>query len=400
MNSNNKVHTFGDNNIILTDITARDINIITGYEDSSEIRSEKKIIAEHLAHALNQLGKLQGIELNSCEEESDDSIDDSDFPGINWKDLIEAIEMGNCVLFIGQDISVDEKNKSLHENFFTEITGRRIEYDIEDGFFMPGADRQIETKALKFYKNDFNTQNIRANKILDKLAEIPFSLIVPVCPDDSFHRIYDSFNKNHCFHYYKPKEKQKTQAPSKANPIIYNLLGNAAADGKYIYTHEQFYKYINEDQEIKLPMEIESKIKSVPLYLFIGIDFNRWYNRLLLFTLSLYQNSEAYTLNSHKINNYTQVFIDKQFNILDIESNYDNFSEIFYRKCRKAGISFSLYETFIENTKLKLLEIKELALKSKSSIELTNITIQIESINDKIQNLLNQSIKRNQNATT
>jgi len=213
-------------------------------------------------------------------------------------------------LFIGQDISSDGEGNSIHESFYKSISQRKIEYDEKDGFFMPGADKQIETKALSFYGKKFQKNNLETNEVLTKLAEIPFSLIVPVCPDDSMHQIFKKFNKKHSFLFYKPKEKQKIETPTVEKPVIYNLLGNAASDGKYIYTHEQFYNYINEDQESKLPLEIENKIKNVPLYLFIGIDFNRWYNRLLLFTLNLYQNSEAILSIQKKLMNIPKFLLE------------------------------------------------------------------------------------------
>jgi hypothetical protein len=49
-----------------------------------------------------KIGNLPKEELNT---NTDAEIDDSDFDDIIWDDLLESIEMGNCVLFVGQDIS-------------------------------------------------------------------------------------------------------------------------------------------------------------------------------------------------------------------------------------------------------------------------------------------------------
>ncbi len=382
MNTNNKIHTFGDNNIQLQNITARDINIITGQETNTEIKNEKTEIANQLADLLKSLDTI-----NKEENLQSENLSEDDFDDVAWDDLIEAIEIGKCILFVGQDISVDEEGNSLHEKFFKSISRRKIEYNNNDGFFMPGSDRQIETKALSYYAKKFQKENTLANKLLPKLAQIPFSLIVSVSPDDTMHRIFEKYNKKHEFVFYEPDNKQETAEPTIENPIIFNLLGNAAADGKYIYTHEQFYKYVNENQEVKIPIEIESKITDVSNYIFIGIDFNRWYNRLLLFTLNLYEDSEAYSFTAKQIEDFTQNFINKQFNILNIENNYTDFVNLLGHKCKEANVYQPLVDTFIDNTIKEITAIKDKARKSDSLVELSEIKNQISNIYQKTNKL-------------
>ena len=145
MNTNNKIHTFGDNNIALQNITARDINIITGNETSPEIRNKKTEIAEKITNLIMQLVTIQ-----TKNNISENIIDTQQFNDIFWDDLIDAIEFGNCVLFVGQDIATDENGNSLHENFYKSINSKKIEYNEQDGFFMPGADKQIKIKAMNF----------------------------------------------------------------------------------------------------------------------------------------------------------------------------------------------------------------------------------------------------------
>jgi len=175
MTQSNKIHTFGDNNISLQDITARDINIITGKDSNPEIIENKNKIAETIVELLLQLADLSKDEFN---QDSELEIDDSNYSDIAWDDLLESIEIGNCVLFVGQDISKDENGNSLHEDFFKSISGRKIEYDEKDSFFLPGADKQIETKALSFYSKKFQQQNNTAYELLHKLAQIANRIVL------------------------------------------------------------------------------------------------------------------------------------------------------------------------------------------------------------------------------
>jgi hypothetical protein len=305
------------------------------------------------------------------------------FEDIYFEDLIEAIELGKCVLFIGPNLSVNEFGNSLHKEFYKNISQRNIEYNDEDGFFMPKADKQIELKALNYYGTKFHDENTIGNRILKKLAQIPFSLIVSVTPDNTMKRIFDEFNKKHEFIFYNLRSKQQVNEPSVENPVIFNMLGNAAADGKYIFTHKQFFDYVNQKQEVKIPFEIESKIKDVAHYLFIGIDFNKWYNRLLLFALNLYDEAEAYSLDSSTINEIHQDFVNKQFNISFIKENYEEFVDVLVHKCKEKQITRDLVNCFIENT---IEDISKLVQKPGNEDVFEKLSIAESKIN-KIENL-------------
>ncbi len=271
------------------------------------------------------------------------------FDDIYFDDLIEAIESGQCVLFIGQDLSVDDNNISLHEKFFKRISRRRIEYNQKDGLFMPKSEKQIELKALNYYNKKFNDDNKIGNNILNKIAQIPFSLIISVTPDNTIHQIFDKYNKKHSYFYYNKGTKHNVEEPTKEDPVIYNMLGDTGFDGKYIFTHKQFYEYINQKQEVKIPFEIENKIKDVAHYLFLGFDFNKWQNRLLLFSLNLYNEADAYTFDADKIEDINQEFINQQFNITFIKNNYNDFVNVLLQKCEKEKLNKPLIETFITN---------------------------------------------------
>jgi hypothetical protein len=307
-------------------------------------------------------------------------INNQEFENIYWNELVEAIGSDSCVLFIGQDVSIDKNGKSLHENFYQSTEGRKITYNHKDGFFMPGADKQLKIKAINYYSKEFVELNKEGVKILKNISQIPFSLIISVSPDDTLHRIWSQFSKNHLFLFYNG-QKQETREPTIETPIIYNLLGNTSKNGNYIFTHEQFYEYINEKKEVKIPTEIETKVKDAAHYLFLGIDFNKWHNRLLLFSLNL--NGEGYSLNNRSIEELNQDFVYQQFNVSCVSSNYQQFVEILVRKCKEAGHYKPLIDNFIENTICKLEKIKS-GQKTEESIN------ELSEIERKIADILNE----------
>jgi len=380
METNNKIHTFGDNNIELQNITARDIKIVTGKEASPEVKSKKTEIAEKIAALIKQLPDLQQ---DISDLDSSGEVDFDQFDEIVWDELLEAIEFGNCVLFIGQDIATDENGDSLHEKFYESISRRKIEYNKYDGFFMPGADKQIKIKAMNFYNKEFPRKNKNGYEILEKIAEIPFSLIISVTPDVTMHQILEKYNKEHDFLYFNGT-KQETEEPTMEKPVLFNLLGNTAINGKYIFTHEQFYEYINSKQEVKIPTEIETKVKEAAHYLFIGIDFNKWYNRLLLFTLRLDNEVDSYSFEVEKIDEANQNFITQQFNVSFIDSNYGEFIKALSQKCQEEDLVKPIIDTFIENTLQAIEKLKNKAIDTDSVEKLATIEGEINTISEQI----------------
>ena len=187
--------------------------------------------------------------------------------------LREQIVAGNCVLFIGPEISVDEKGKSIHEAFYKQQTKKHkgIEYHEVEGLFSPKADKVIELHVIDFYEEEFQKSNNIGRRVLENFVQIPFSLIISLCPDDTIHKIFDDFDMKHQYLYYEKDTRKETDRPSRDNPVIYNILGHPEKDGRYIYTHENFYKYLN---NVRIPSEIKKKISDAADFIFIGFYFN------------------------------------------------------------------------------------------------------------------------------
>ena len=57
-----------------------------------------------------------------------------------------------------------------------------------------------------------------------------------------------------------------------------------ASDWKYIFTYEVFFNYL---KNIAIPDNIQAEIDNAVHYLFIGFNFDKFYNTLILFLLKL-----------------------------------------------------------------------------------------------------------------
>jgi hypothetical protein len=391
----NKTNITGDNIIALQNITARDINIGIKEGLNPDIKKAKEEIAEQIAEL------AQSVSLFANEKEfTDVSIIEEKYEGINFKELILAIKKGWCVLFLGPDIAVDKDQNSLHDLFFKRIGTKDYKYDETEGLFMPGSEGHLKLPALEYYggtdMNSFQQQNIIGTNLIKKIVQIPFSLIVSLSPDDIIRRIFTKYNIKHKFLYYTGKKyneeeqgiiEQPVVDGVLNTPIIYNALGNAAENGKFIYTHRQLNEYIKQNQDVKFPLMIETIIGEATHILFLGFNFNRWYYRLLLFDFNLLPKNEGHTgfaLKSVPIIAKYQTFVHKQFMINFIDTNSQNFIDTLLHHSKENNLTKSLNKNFVSNTLNELEEIRIKAVDDDKLEQLTELRRQLDVIKGKV----------------
>jgi len=219
-------------------------------------------------------------------------------------------------------------------------------------------------------------------KVLVPKKQIPFNLIISAAPDDTLHQIFDNHNKKHSFLYYN-EEELDIEEPTKENPVIFNFLGNPATNGKFIFTFQQFYDYINQKQIIKMPVNIEAKVSEAVQFIFLGFDFEKWYNRLALASFNFNNGTESITFNNSKLSPETKLFIEKQFNISYIDKEYNEFVDVLLQQTHKADLTFSLSDIFVENTLNAMERIRVKAIDINKLEKLIEIDNDLKRIKEK-----------------
>lgn len=387
MDVSNTSNISGQNITSLQNIQARDITIISGKETDPEIKRVKNEIASQIANLI-QLVSLQ-VKEGDSEESGLESYSEA-FEDIDFDDLLKAIEYENCVLFLGPDISVDENGESLHEKFFRNISNPKRKYIDSEGFFMPGSETRLINVSKDYYSKEFPLQNKTGTNLLKKLAQIPFRLIVSLAPDDTMHRIFREYNMPHKAFAYSGVKHEEDEPVSNGTDenvtVIYNALGNAAENGRYVYSHKQLNEYIKSDEDIKFPLDVEVKIKKdeTTHYLFLGFDFNKWHIRLLMFELNLLPEVESYAFDANKTGENNREFIKKQFNIDCIEANFSEFTDTLLKKSKEAGLTRSLDRTFVEEMLKDLEGLRIKTVDAGTLAELTELLKQADVIREKI----------------
>ncbi len=376
----------GDSNIVLQDINARDIIINIAKDLPVEIKQQKeklntklKELAEVLAGIDEKIKSLPAADAFTPPE------DDPAYEAIRWRRLLQALRHQGCILFIGPEIAVNSKGESLHQHFYKELAldFPEIEYLENEGYFSPESDEIILYDVLDFYSKDFPKKNTSGRKLLEQLAQVPFSLIISLTPDDTMHRVLADYDIEHQFLWYDGT-KQEVDPMTPEKPVLYNIMGNASINGRYIFTHENFYNYLN---KVHIPAEIKKKIQDATHYLFIGFDFNKWYNRLLLFILEFEQKksgSHRMTIGNKNVKEDIEKFIGRQFNITFVDNDYSQFIQWLIYNVNEDGTCRNLNVGFVQNNFLKLKSLSARVGTEDNLDELMKIESVVEGISGKI----------------
>lgn len=345
----NAITNNGDGSVIMQDIAARDITINIASGLPPEVKQKKEVLKTTVQNLVDDLSTLME-QIAPAEIPADfEPPSDPAYSKIKWRKLLQALQHKGCILFVGPEIAINEQGNSLHREFYKMLTEDfdDIEYLEQEGFFTPESDEEILYDVLEYYSKDFPTQNKIGRKLLEQFAQIPFDLILSLCPDDTMRRIFEDYDLEHRFLFYDGSKQEIDTTQN--DTVIYNVLGSAAENGRYIFTHEQFYQYLN---KIIIPSAIKKKIQDASHFLFIGFDFDKWYNRLLLFILDFEQKRSGghrLIVGNKKIKVDIEKFIQKQFNITFVDNEYSQFIEWLSLNAAQEGILRNLRQVFVQN---------------------------------------------------
>jgi hypothetical protein len=139
---------------------------------------------------------------------------------------------------------------------------------------------------------------------------------------------------------------------------------------------------------VHIPAEIKKKIQDATHYLFIGFDFNKWYNRLLLFILEFEQKKSGahrMTIGNKNVKEDIEKFIAKQFNITFVDNEYSQFIEWLLHNVAEDGTIRNLNQGFVQNNFLKLKSLSARVGTEDNLDELMKIESVVEEISARIK---------------
>lgn len=261
------------------------------------------------------------------------------------KRLTEIVNKGlsedSCILFVGPElIKFDGKDynlayyEQLPESAPNEIDKRNIKYNETEkiwNFTRMKVQREFYTDLSNFLEKERNIHD----EVFQRLADIPFHLIVSLIPDDTLKEAlnnYDNVSLNFKSFLIDPNET--VPEPTKDELLIYNIYGNIKKR-KYVSSYQDYLNFILEFAVNGFPVKFVSAIKNANYLIFIGFEFNRWYNILLLYILNILKgNADKFAVKQRSPQELFQNLVDSSLDLIFINEDSRQFIEDLYEKAK------------------------------------------------------------------
>jgi len=205
---------------------------------------------------------------------------------INIEQITNWIQQEKCILILGPDIVFDCQ-KSLLNELSNYLNDNEIEckFDTYDELFSSNTD--FDYNFWEYFSNFFD--KLSPQPVYQKIAEIPFHLIISLSPDLLLKQVFEKNNFAFDFDYYnKNLNPQEINEPTKEKPLIYNILGNYKEFDSVVLCFQEVFNYLSAILgTYQLSQKLKRKISISKSVLFLGFRFDKWYFKLILQLLNL-----------------------------------------------------------------------------------------------------------------
>lgn len=327
---------------------------------------------------------------------------------INWEYIVETIKSEKCVLLLGPEIPVTTQGEPLHqalESYLGVQTDPNILYFNDDEFFL----FKDETAKFPTYLNiqKFYNQTM-ASSIYEKLAQLPFHLIISLSPDLLLKQVYEQYGLPLNFDYYKKYENPTpVKQPTGEKPLIYNLFGSVEDDESLIFTHDDMFDFLFAiSNNFQLPDNIKNELQTAKNFILLGFKFEKWYVKLILRLFNMHTGRflRYAPKGLMAIEPETKEWYEHLFKVNFVEENVDSFVQELYDHCKQTNILKKLGEkqehvsftdkvrSYVQNDNIeKALEELDEYLSEKGEDDLLNDLTIVSSSHRRVQRRLKKN---------
>ncbi|MFK7948613.1 MAG: SIR2 family protein [Saprospiraceae bacterium] len=273
---------------------------------------------------------------------------------IDWTEIIDSIEADSCVLFVGPYAFQNEQGQTIEQSLseYLELekveagTHRRIKrYYKDDGLYLfktLGGKNRIMKKLKDFYDSEYKPKT----DFLNKIAQLPFSLIVNLSPDEFIQNTFEHSEIQ--LPYFQDFYNKNGEIPetyfdfNRKKPLLYNLLGSVKEHESLILTHDDLFSYLESFFAAnKMHNNLKSYIQNAQTFIFLGLPIDKWYTQLLLRILKLnkpnVQKEQLKRLSSFNENGDTLIFTDQFYFNMTKKTHVEFINEL-YEECKEDEI--------------------------------------------------------------
>lgn len=267
---------------------------------------------------------------------------------IDWADLLDTLEAEKCVLFLGSGAYQAPGGGNIETALAGWLDADNPENPFirlfnADGFFLFRKNRfkrKVAAHIRDFYSQPFP----ETEALFGQLAQIPFSIIVALTPDNLLTRTFDThgFAYQSDFYFRHRKAPEQFERPTKNKPLAYNLLGNIEEPESLVLTHGDFFDYLESVfRANSMHPALKDELEAAERYIFLGLPYEKWYFQLLLRVLSMHSDKlkevERLALREFENPQLCELYTE-EFKIEFIPSAVPLFVDELHRQCQAAGL--------------------------------------------------------------
>ncbi|MBX2891048.1 MAG: hypothetical protein KF734_08995 [Saprospiraceae bacterium] len=266
----------------------------------------------------------------------------------DWNFITDTIRRRKCVLIIGPQVYTDAEGTPLEEALCRALDARNAKHPYiqsfyeNDGFFL-FRENKFRSRVISQMRDFYNGPFPQAEAIFEKIAQIPFQVIVSFVPDRLPSKVLTAHRVAHQTTYYhygqaaKPLEK-----PVSELPVFFNLLGWVEEDESLVLTHNDLFDYLEAVfTGGRMNTELKAELLQANNYIFLGIPFGKWYMQLLLRVLGIHADGANFDRISpapDALDPTTRSMYEQQFKIQFVEENIQAFVQELHERCADKGM--------------------------------------------------------------
>ncbi|GEM_PF-3977828 len=267
---------------------------------------------------------------------------------LNWDILLHELDTGKCVLCIGPDVFSYGEDQRLEQRLAdqlrrnSQVLGIRV-YD--DGWFhyLPQRDEVATWFGIKaFYETQLSAE---ADPIFLDITVLPFHLMLNFSPDYRLRDAFKSVGKPFEFDcLYKNPELAQSRSdesylPSKAKPLIFNMLGEIEDKDSLVMTYDDLFDYMAAIFEKKrMPHHVKLKIQQATHFIFLGMPLDKWYFHLFMRVLDMHKDTSKTKRfqASYSVNGANATFCEEQYAMTFVQNDIAGFTTLLQQKWQAA----------------------------------------------------------------
>ena len=188
--------------------------------------------------------------------------------------ITESIKQKQCILVLGPDIAFNSE-KSLLKEISKFLETKQFKHQFHDDEVLFSSTTKFKPFGFRYFPKFFN--ELKPTEIHEKIAEIPFHLIISLSPDLLLKQVFEKNNFDFSFDYYhKQKASAEIPKPSSEKPLLYNLLGTHKQNTSLILCFNDLFDYLSSIFGIyKLHTDLETELKEAQTVFFLGFKYSK-----------------------------------------------------------------------------------------------------------------------------